>query len=255
MDLLELNKRGLIPGPAESENDFYQRAAAAKKNPSESLPFFDADPDWVEVGYDKKGLLPWEGAATWIEGNQCRIQLKPSRIARLYPEEEVIAHEKIHAVRLMFDEPRFEEILAFRTSKNRFRRYFGPLFSRPAETKGLMGWLLGCWILYWIEIVFDLTWGAEYFLWASLLPVSFFLFRLARSQKTFSNALSQLEKVTKNPLAVALRLTDREIEQCSHASSEDIIAYFEKGKEKDLRLRQIFLAYPFSPLGSRSNSQ
>lgn len=241
MDLLELNARGLIPGPAETEADFYQRAAAAKKNPSDPLPLFDADPDWVEVKYEKKGLMPWEGAATWIEGNQCRIQLKPSRLARLYPQEEVIAHEKVHAMRLMFDEPRFEEVLAFRTSENRFRRYFGPLFIRPAETKVLIGWLLACWIL------------PEYLLWSFLLPVGFLLVRLIRSQRIFSRALTQLQKVTDKPLAFAARLTDREIELFAKSSPEEIIVYMEKGK--DLRLRQILLAYPLSSLGRRSDAQ
>jgi hypothetical protein len=257
MDLLELNNRGLIPGPGESEDDFYKRAASAKRTgSSETLDGFDANPDWVEVRYEKKGLLPWEGAATWIEEKGperiCRIQLKPSRIARLYPQEEVIAHEKVHAMRLMFDETRFEEILAFRTSKNGFRRYFGPLFSRPIEAKGLMGWLLGCWILYWAEMIFDLSLGADYLLWSTFLPLSFLIFRLARSQKTFSLALSQLQKVSDKPLAVALRLTDGEIEQFAKSSSEEIIAYIEKGKETNLRLRQI---YPFFSLGSRGDPQ
>lgn len=241
---MENQLRGLFPGPTETDEQFSKRASTAKmRTATDALDIthalFNARPDWVEVRYDKKGLLPWEGAAAWIEespehGRKCTIQLKPSRIARLYPQHEMIAHEMVHAMRLMFDEDRFEEILAFRTSKNRFRRYFGPLFSRPIETKIFLIWMIISWALY---LIFD----ADYFLFSSLLPLGLGVFRLYRSQRIFSKALANLAKVTEHPLAVALRLTDVEIEQFSKWPSEKINSYFQEGK--DLRLQSIFFAW------------
>lgn len=256
-NLLNLNQRGIFPGPTEQRDQFLKRAAAARQvtTPQEDLKLtkelFNAVPDWVNIHFGKKGLHPWEGAATWIEEDEeglrfASIQIKSSIVARLYPQREVIAHEMVHAMRLMFNESRFEEILAFQTSKNRFRRYFGPLFTRPNETKGFVIGMFCSWVFYWTECMFDFSLGAKYVLLFPMLALAWGIWRLAHSQKIFSSALHQLEKAIKKPgesLAVALRLTDREIEQFANASPEEISIFAEKEKENDLRWAQLFLAY------------
>jgi hypothetical protein len=254
--LLSLNGRGIFPGPSEHQEKFLRRADAAKNvTASEALTLtkeiFDASPDWVEIRFEAKGLLPWEGAATWIDEDEegrrlSSIQLKPSLPARLYPQAEVITHELVHAMRLMFEEDRFEEILAFRTSKNRFRCYFGPLFTQPRETKGFVLLIVCSWIFCWSEWIFDLSFGARYLLFAPLLALSWGVCRLIRSQKVFSRALNHLEKAIKKPgksLAVAIRLSDREIEQFARSSPEEIASFAEREKEIDLRWKQLYICY------------
>jgi hypothetical protein len=152
----------------------------------------------------------------------------------------------VHAMRLMFEENRFEEILAFRTSRNRFRRYFGPLFSHPGETKGFVLWMIFCWLLYCSECIFDVSFGAKYLLWSPMLALGWGIYRLIRSQKVFSQALNHLDQAIEKkekPLAVAVRLSDREIEYFSRSSPEEIRAFAAEEKEKSLRWDQLFSAY------------
>ena len=254
--LLNWNSRGIFPGPWEQQEEFLRRAATAKQTtPQHNLKWiqdvFGASPDWVNIHFSHKGLLPWEGAATWIEENEegipgASIQIKPSFFTWLYPQEEVIAHEMVHAMRLKFEERRFEEILAFRTSKNRFRRYFGPLFTHPGETKGFMVCMLGSWLLYWAELIFDLPLGAKYLLCAPLAVLGWGIWRLFHSQKIFSSALSRLDKVLKEPkkaLAVVLRLSDAEIEQFSRNFPEETLAFASREQEKSLRWKLLFSLY------------
>jgi hypothetical protein len=255
-NLLSLNSRGIFPGPFEQREKFFKRAIAAKKVTSQenlrlTQEIFSAFPDWVNIHCAGHGLLPWEGAATWIEENaegirEASVQVKSSFVTRLYPQEEIIAHEMVHAMRLMFEERRFEEILAFRTSKNCFRRYFGPLFTHPRETKGFVVCMLSSWLFYWTEFIFDFSLGANYLIWFPLLVLGWGIWRLSRSQKIFSLALNHLEKAIKEPeksLAVALRLSDREIEQFAKNSPEEILAFASKEKATSLRWKQLFSSY------------
>lgn len=255
-NLLILNARGIFPGPGEGPQSFLSRAEH-KVSSAESKAFaltkelFDAVPDWVEVHIGSKGLLPWEGAATWIEESAdgkrtSAIQLRGSLPTMLYLPEEVLAHELVHAMRLNFNEDRFEEILAYQTSKNRFRRYFGPLFSRPAEIKGLIALIATAWVVYWSEFVFDVDFGGSFLIFSPFIVLGLLVFRLARAQRIFAAALKNLKKAVANsgkPLAVALRLTDAEVALFARISAQEIIDYATGKKETSLRWRQIFHAY------------
>jgi hypothetical protein len=259
--LLSLNLRGIFPGPAESCNDFFLRAESqlskdhfdSSGSLSATREIFNACPDWIEAIIDTKGLLPWEGAAAWIEekaegGRTCQIQLKESFLTRLYPRHELIAHEMVHAMRLMFDESRFEEILACRTSKNRFRRYFGPLFSHPGESKVFLVLLLIPWVTYWAEILFDFEGWANVAFFLPLLALGFGVFRLVRSQRIFAAALRNLEGTigpNTKPLAVALHLTDAEIERFAKSSAQEIQSFVMREKKHSLRWYQLDLCYAF----------
>jgi hypothetical protein len=83
------------------------------------------------------------------------------------------------------------------------------------------------------------------------------LVRLVRSQRIFSRALEQLEKTVKesgHSLAVALRLTDSEIEHFAKCSPSEILSFAVKEKEKSLRWRQLYGAFfPLSALGGRGD--
>ncbi len=257
--LLSLSLRGIFPGPSESSSAFFLRAdsLSAKEftGSSDSIvlmnKIYSTSPDWIETLVHSKGLCPWEGAAVWIEekpevGRTCQIQIKDSFLTRLYSQDEMIAHEMVHAMRLMFDEKRFEEILAYRTSKNRFRRYFGPLFSSPNESKFFLALVIISWLSFWAEIVFDLNLGGEWILALPLLALGFGTIRLWRSQRIFSAALRNLKRAIDkrgNPLAALLRLTDNEIEQFAKCTPQEIRTFATQQKEQCLRWKQLFLDY------------
>jgi hypothetical protein len=146
-------------------------------------------------------------------------------------------------MRLMFDEKRFEEILAYQTSKNRFRRYFGPLFSSPTESKIFLALMLVPLLAFWAEIIFD---GDLYAGILFLLPpftLGFGIFRLHRSQRIFAKALRHLQKITTDPFEVAIRLTDVEMELFAKSTPEDIYSFAGIQKDTSLRWKQLFLAY------------
>lgn len=254
--LRRLNERGIFPGPAESEGSFYPRAESlvASENPFNCAPSafiekkFQSTPDWAQIIVKSKGLFPWEAAATWIEETEegvrtCQIQIKDSRLSRLYAKDEVIAHEMVHAMRLMFDESRFEEILAYQTSKNRFRRYFGPLFSNPLESRSLIVLVAISWILYGVGIFFEVHPLLDFILYLPLLALGFGVLRLARSQRIFSAALRNLQKATGRALSLALRLTDKEIELFAKSTHGQICAFARLEQAKSFRWRQIYISY------------
>lgn len=250
-ELLQLNRRGIFLGPTESDKDFFLRAQFSSQK-SHVLPLvektFGSFPDWVEMRVLSKGLFPWEGAATWIEDSKtsrlCWIQIKNSFLTRFYPKEEVIAHEMVHAMRFMFDESRFEEILAYQTSKNLFRRYFGPMFTQSKESKWLVVLIAVSWFIYWAEILFDFGVFGDSILFAPLLIIGFGILRLMRSQTIFSDALRNLAKaINKESLPIALRLTDKEIELFAQSTPDQIRAFANRAQEESLRWRQLYHSY------------
>lgn len=254
-ELLLLSQRGLIAGPGEKEEAFLERVKAflaphshvGDKISSEewnsarqrTKELFGVEVDWVAGFYSKQDLPLWQGAVTWIEeGSAPLIQLRPTLRHRallgIYKRNEILAHESIHAARTAFEEPRFEELLAYQTSSSCWRRYFGPLFRSNWETM-LFFFSLMLFPLFQIALFFlgiDLLW---------LLPLPFlapayFLIRLIAAQRTFLRCCKALQEATTSPLHVLLRLTDDEISQI--AAKKEI-----KKSKNSLRWRQINLAY------------
>lgn len=256
-DLLTWNARGLFCAPNESREGFFQRVtscpAGSLETPALSLTeqLFDARPDWVEMKIERRGLRFWEGAVTWIEENgqgvkTPSIQMSPSLPASLYSKEETIAHELVHAMRASFEENQFEEILAYRTSQNSLRRFLGPLFSKPAEVKGFLFLILASWFIFIAEMTLDLELRSPFFVWAPFCALFLALFRLVRSQRTFSKALENLKSAIAKPekaLAIALRLSDAEIVRFSRCSPLEIQAYAKEANESSIRWQQLFYAY------------
>lgn len=254
--LFELSHQGIFPGPKEPEEVFLVRAQALSGQAGSATPcllqeLFGCVPNWVDVTTESKGLRFWEGAALWIQegpdgGRTCQIQLKDSFLTRFYPKEEILAHEKVHAMRLMFDEKRFEEILAYQTSKSAFRRYFGPLFSSPRESTFLMGLLLFSWLQLMIEELCDWSLLGGWIFLFPLLILGKTLYRLIRSQRIFNAARCRLQELTSNPLTVMLRLTDTEIERFAKATAEEICVYAKT--EQSVRWKQL---HPLFTLAGR----
>lgn len=106
-ELLSLNRRGFIPGPKESEEDFLKRVSVcehffnhtadffAKEGVEPPFPIdqavrrhhwdlrrcdlkklFDIAPDWLSAYFSNRKLAPWHGAMTWIlQDKEQRVKL------------------------------------------------------------------------------------------------------------------------------------------------------------------------------------
>lgn len=198
-ELLSFFKRGLIPGPSETEEEFLKRAEASPPLPAwsviEPLPSqWGFTIDWVPLVYSKKKLLPWEGALFFDD----HIQLHPKlQTKNLFGNSltEILHHESIHAARSAFHEPHFEEFLAYCTSPS-WKRLIGPLFSRIWEFP-----------LFAISLLF--------LPYALPIPL-FFLARLFYKHHLFSRAKKAL------PLPVLLCMTDQEISTRFYPTKTDL---------------------------------
>lgn len=247
--LLELNQRGLVPGPEEPDSAFFARCnrAIPTSSPfsSSSLAqqLLDVTPNWIEIHYQAKGLRLWEAACTWIEGDLIKIQLHPTLLRNQkhwgYDRSEIIAHEFAHAVRGAFEEPIFEEILAYRTSSSPLRRYWGPLLRTANESLCGVLTLLACTIASLFE---PLGWIA----WLSALGLlGLVVTRLVKTQCIFKRALVKIASLVSHEKAIAvmLRLTDKEIIRFSKMDSDEIDAYVTKMSKNHIRWKQIRAAY------------
>lgn len=246
--LLDFNKRGLIHAPDESDETFFLRCRKAL--PSHTSPvshlaknLFDIEPDWVWIIYDNKGLHFWEGGCTWTKQDQITVQLNRAFQKRSsyfgYSSEEVIAHELVHVVRGHFEEPIFEEILAYQTSPSFFRRFFAPVFRSAKESLIFMISLavLSC------ASFFDFYQKPLYIL-TSLLTLGG-MYRLVRAQIIFYRTKKKLQKLVgkEKSLPIMIRLTDREIIRFSKMSLNEIEAYAKKMAKITMRWTQILASY------------
>lgn len=260
-DLPSLNQKGWIPGPGEEEECFFKRVEAlcqfAAYPPKEVDQFvtdgdfvaplsrvknlFDCTPNWVVAYYSDKNLSFFQGGATWtIEKNSLRvplIQLKKTldreKLFKIYHREELLAHELVHAVRMQFDEPLFEEIFAYQTSKRSYRRLLGPLFQKEWEAYAFIITL--CIPIGWESLLFFYQ-GLLSCSLCSLIPALFFSFLLARLlflRGILGLALFRIKKRLIDPkkaLAAALRMTDREIFLFALSRGQVLDHFFKKRK-------------------------
>ncbi len=198
----------------------------------------------VPVFYDNTSLLPWQGAAFWIyveDGVSFPVIQMRTNYDKwwffLYDEQEVLAHELVHAARFAFNEPFFEEILAYRTSKNVFHRFFGPLCIFPWEATVFVFLVLA-------GSVGFTFYSLAIFFWIPLFFASFLFFRLFFLQILFFLAKKHLEAAgvfKEKTLSLMLRLSDLEIFMAAVTSSCKIREKFLKKKTD--RLTKLILRY------------
>ena len=287
--LLEFNRQGFVPGPGEADASFLDRVRRClhfSNNLSEYLkresfdfPFkeadivpievrhkaiskaaqaFDVDPQWVPAFYSNKGLAPWHGGGAWIfsddEGPLALFQLRESfryspRYLGLYDVDEIFAHEAVHVGRMAFEEPRYEEIFAYKTAKSKVRQWLGPLVQSSTEALVfvcviLVLTMLDVWLLFSDSLSI-----LSFALWLKLVPVGmicFALLRLAFLKRALARSLKRLREIVIKPsavLPVAYRLTDKEIGSFSSMSAKEISAYALRDKGRSLRWRLLCLAY------------
>jgi len=223
--LLGYFQRGLIPGPAELEEAFLQRAAQAQSLPhpewKEISSAFCFSIDWVPISYSNHKIAWWEGAATCISDDQLpSIQLRTNFKTGSflgYRRSDVLAHEAVHAARARFEEPQFEEVLAYSTAPQAWKRFLGPLFSRTWEPLLLMLSLALGIFLPWIPfLLFSLTLG-----W------------LICRQYIFKRCCRRLS------LPIVLCLTDCEMRKFAWLSEPEIQAYIERNSTLRSRLLRL----------------
>lgn len=268
LDLITLAKSGFWPGPLEPEDLFLQRIARTRymhtQNQSVFNPLmaqsiseitearFGISILEVPIIFCNKGLSFWEGAALWIEKSEGyvvpEIQVRTGfqkGSYLFYDTKEVVSHEMLHAARVYYNEPRYEEILAYQTARSPFRKYMGPLFETPTQTWVFMS-------LFGIGLIADiicpivgLLHGISWLLLA-VLWILFLAFRLHLRQKTFRKALLHLQQVLSEPteaLSMMAKLTDVEIEVFSHLKSHQILAFLQSKQDSELRMRMLILIH------------
>lgn len=270
-DIINLSREGLIAGPGESETEFEKRILYCKglqreldipsANISEAKPitkkWFDITPSWVPCFFSNHQLSYWQGGCAWIfqQDDQTPtgafLQLRKtfeqkSTFLGIYKRDEFIAHELCHVGRMMFEEPKFEEVLAYQTASSPFQRYFGPILRTSGEAI-LFAIILMMLVLIDVMTIVTGSYSLyEHLMWLKLVPVGLILFALGRliwTQNQFKRCRKSLKKTLSSEQdvnAVIFRLTDHEIEQFQTMSPEDIRSYGERMAHEELRWKQIF---------------
>lgn len=245
--LEQLFWKGLIPGPNEGEEAFWRRISQVEHHETLAIGEIDLSrhsksslfeyrgrfmsPDWVSLIYSDRGLRLWEGGCSWIDAQGVSIQLRRAfathtHLYGLYSKQELLAHEGVHAVRLQFSEPLFEEIIAYRTAPSTWRRLLGPLFRSPKES---LLFVAICVIVPFLPSI------ALPFLVAIIL---FFGLRLWRLQRAYQRTLDRLATLTTcSPFHWSIALTDQEIWRFSHLSPQNILSYIHS--QHSLRWKQL----------------
>src|SRR5579862_5468360 len=225
-ELVAWNHKGFLPLPEEEEQAFLGRIALLEKEKIHALSvhvedallrcekLFDFKPDWVAIEEKQSGLSSWQGAVLWIQedarGNKIPLiqlspRLKTSWLGKWYSQDEVLAHECVHAVRLPLSSSRFEEIAAYQTSTNPLRRFLGPIFRRPSEVYVLLVAI----VLGWMGMLWT---AVSFFLWVPWIVCLFGGTRLILSQWAFKRCQAKLGMLIRDKskaLAMTVRLTDK----------------------------------------------
>jgi hypothetical protein len=249
-ELIALNKRGLIPGPEETDQEFFARVHA--ENPSQpdlltqeewqethalTQELFDFSADWVKAFYSKKSLPFWQGAATWLSTPPL-IQLHPyfkkGTFFKIYNRKEVLAHEAVHAMRTPLQSSAFEEFFAYKTSSSSWRRWLGPIFRTSLE---------GTLFISLLAISMIASFFFAPLLFVPWLALSLGIFRLKNSHKLLLKCENKLKNLVSNPVFLLVRLTDQEIKRFFKSSPNEIKNFIHSEKEHSLRWKMLFLSY------------
>lgn len=272
-ELKQLGESGFIPGPGECEEAFIKRVALLKALVHDPQNFFQAEeveslqvnnskilgayPHWVQQVYSNKRLLPWQGAAVWILPHPKKIKIPLIQLRKQfrkgkflgYQREEVLLHETVHAIRLAFDEPRFEEILAYYHSPKKWRQFFGALFRKPSQALFFLSLicvslLIQTTSLLWMNLIL-----LPYIKIVACLPFVDLFFRMAiliKDQRMLQKALRKLQNLfpkQENLFAIALRLKDSEIQQLAIEPLEKTLLYIKEKSLSSIRWQQILAQF------------
>jgi hypothetical protein len=269
----EYNTQGFIPGPDETAEEFAQRVdfclrlretlsvelgeQIADGFIAEAVPItqklFGIAPTWVPLIFSNRRISYWHGGCAWIfqltpeTPTAAFLQLRKAfmlskRYIRLYDRDELIAHELAHVGRMKFTEPKFEEVLAYRTAKTALRRWFGPIIQSPAELLLFLFTLCvaiggDLYLLFGNNKSVDIA----SILWLKTPPIALILLGGIRAwwrQKQLRRCLEKLKTLLNNEEhanAVLYRLQDNEIIDFGKMAPEALQDYVERQGSRSLR--------------------
>lgn len=284
------NQQGFIPGPDETEQAFIERVEYCQNlkqtlfaSVNEAFPFassdeasqgilesaylktkalYDIEPTWVPLFLNNYQLAFWHGGCAWIfqisdqTPTAAFLQLRAnfrtqSTYLGLYKRDELIAHEVAHVGRMMFQEPQFEEILAYRSSDSRWRRWMGPIVQTSNETLFFM-LIVGFVFLAELAVI-NLKSSflvSPFILGLALIPVLLFSLafsRLALRQWQFYRCLKNLTAIYQDQVTaqwVIYRLLDKEIHLFASSSPDKIRAMMTDFSSHSFRWQFILQNYP-----------
>jgi hypothetical protein len=283
----QYNQLGLIPGPSETYEAFVKRihyCLDLRENltvqPSQA-PFlglipappqlleeafhitenlYDIRLDWIPLFFSNYKLAFWHGGCAWIfqetenTPTGAFMQLRKAfhtsaTYLGLYKRDRLIAHELSHVGRMMFEEPKFEEVLAYQSDSSAFRRYFGPIVQSSWESTLFVVLLFLFIVMDFLLLEFPDLQDYRSLVWLKFTPLAMIFYaigRLVRKQRQFSTCLSQLQKVIEKGTkakAIAYRLTDDEICRFANRTPKDILEYVNVHKDQSLRWKVLFISY------------
>ena len=286
--LLEWNRRGFIPGPDESEVEYLARVEYCLKlrsqlpdslkneapftwSPAEqehilektvqnTKKYYDIALDWIPLFFNDYHLPPWHGGCAWIfqeESSQqtgAILQLRRAFASsptylKIYHRDEVLTHELCHVGRMKFEEPLFEEFLAYRSSPSTLRRWLGPIVQSQWESLLFVGTLLLILILEFSALLLGQETLYTMALWAKIVLLGILLLglgRLWRRHRQLNRCFERIKAVVGDgPQAngVIYRLTDNEILAFSQGEPLDIKRFVEVNRSRTLRWHTIAQAY------------
>ncbi len=198
-----LYKDGFIPGPEESEIEFYERVKCVKKileNPKKYLPFKGPMKplNGATLSLPSKNF-PFHASSTLIvevAGVTLSIIKEPSGLSSHFvSRQEVINHELVHAKRAMFNEPKFEEMIAYQTSSSKLRKTLSPIVNSTQET------------LVFILLAFLIPFSPLPF----ITYFSYLSIRLWKKTMTFNKCIKQLKLSSPGNEKFIEGMTDKEI--------------------------------------------
>jgi hypothetical protein len=286
----EWNTQGFIPGPQETESDFVKRVAFCQnlekhlvEQVGTQLPFaidhhsshvldealpltqelYGIRPQWVPLFFNNYQLAPWHGGCAWIfqlneeSPTASFLQLRaPFRSSPtylgLYQRRELIAHELAHVGRMLYQEPQFEELLAYQSSSSKWRRWLGPIVQSSKETLFfiliLAGVILADFALLSVHSEFAMKLAG----WIEFIPlilIAFALGRLIYRHQLYKKCLRNLEALyphSKLSHHLLYRLQDEEIKLFAHQSPSQIREFMEKARNTSFRW--LFLKTLYEPI-------
>ena len=159
-----------------------------------------------------------------------RNSFKKKKKWLFYERDELMSHELCHVARFAMGSHKYEEQFAYQTSTSSFRKNFGCMMRSAWETYIIMILLLGMLVTQVSLIMFKGEWLASrtiiqnpvhWFYAALFLFVGYLVLRQKKQNKDFAGTLDLLSTLTKNPKALAFRLTDEELDEISKLNSID----------------------------------
>lgn len=286
----DLNAQGFIPGVNESEEAFEQRVEFClhlqkklSENAQIELPFQSSDQasqsimeeasdltkyhygmhaNWVLTFFSNYQLSPWHAGCAWIfqldalSPTAAFLQLRSNfrqnkSYLGIYNRSELISHELAHVGRMMYNEPKYEEILAYSSSPARLRRFFGPIIQSSKESLFFIFVLLATLMIHLALFSESSIFASHPVFWLPFLPVALILFafvRLVLKQMNYKRCLKKLTDFFQNEQTakhLIYRLTDKEIDLFAKSNPAKIRDYVQSEQTHFFRWKFLANNYPF----------